>query len=141
MVRRLVAVGIHADKTCDIDLLATAHSVMPLEEAVKEGDGLLLAANELHPGINVVRHVGTILPAVGLGEVVVDLGGVEGCHPTAVALGMAEAVAVDNILPALAANPIGAGRGAVAHNLGHLGDTPVIVGIFESFRNTLVVDL
>ena len=141
MVARLVAVGVHTDEACNVGLLATTHSILSLEEAVEEGKSILLATEMFDPGVNVVRHIGAILPAVGLGEVVVDLCGVEGRHPAAVALGMGEAVGVDDILPALAANPVGASRGRVAGNLGHLGNAPVVVGIFEGLAHALIVQL
>ena len=139
MVRRLVAVGVHTDKAGDIGLVAATHSIVTFEEAVEEGDGLLLAANASHPHVKVVRHIGAILPAVGLGEVVVDLRGVEGSKPAAVALRMGETVGVDDILPTLAANPVGAGSSCVAGNLGHLGDAPVVIGVFEGLAHALVV--
>ena len=141
MVARLVAMGVHADKAGHVGLVAAAHGVVAFKEAVEELDCLVFAANKFHPGKEVVRHVCAVLPRVGLGIVVVDLRGVEGRHPAAVALGVGKAVAVDDVLPALAAYPVGAGRGCVASHLGHLGDAPVIVSILEGLADALVVNL
>ncbi len=153
MVTRLVAVGIHTDKARDVGLVAAAHRVMPLKEAIQEGDGFVLATYMLDPRIDIVRHVGAVLPAVGLGEMVVHLRGVEGREPCTVALGVGKAVAVDDILPALAAIPVFASNlftllhliaqvFAVVHcPLGHLCDTPVVVGIFKSLAHALVIHL
>ena len=140
VVRRLVAVGVHAYEARDVGLLAAAHAVAALEEAVEEGYGLVSATQVLDPCVDVVRHIGAVLPAVGLGEVVVHLGGFEGSHPGAVALGMGEAVAVYHVLPALAAYPVGACCGAVAGQLGHLCNAPVVVGVFEGLADGLVVE-
>ena len=90
--------GVHADEASDVGLVTSTQGVMTLEETVEESDGFVLASYMLDPRIDVVRHIGAILPAVGLGEVVVDFGGVEGSEPAAVALGVGKAVAVDDVL-------------------------------------------
>ena len=152
MVRGLVAVGILADEAGDVALLAACGLAAGVEERVEEGLGLGLAAHALNPCGDIVGHVGAGLPGVGLGVVVVDLGGVEGGDEASVAAGMHEAVGVHDVLPGVGAAHIGlgnlgvvvagaVGKGLVAAGLveGEGGDAPVVVGIFKSLGDRLVV--
>ena len=139
MMRRLIAMSVHADKPCNIGLVAPTHGVVTFKETVKESYGLILAANVLNPRVYVVWHIGAVLPTICLGEVVVHLGGFEGRHPSTVAFWMGKAVAVNNILPALATYPIFSSYGTIACNLSHLGNAPVIVGILQCLAYALII--
>ena len=139
VVRGFVAVGVLADEAGDVALVASAELGAAVEEAVEEALSAFGTANLPDPAFDVVRHVGAVLPAVGFGVVVVDLGGVEGGDEGTVAACVHKAVWVHNVLPRLAAARVDAADAVVADEARVFGYAPVVVGVFEGLADRLVL--
>ncbi len=155
MVRGFVAVGILSNHTGNVALVAPSGLTAGIEERVEESLGFVFATQLVYPTFYIVRHIGAVLPAVGLGEVVVDLGWVEGSDESTVAPCVHKAVAVHDILPRLGAMHIsivylfeivisGSGIGYLtARHLieGVACNAPVIERVFKCFGDSFIIQL
>ena len=155
MVGGLVAVGVLTNAAGNVNLVAPSGLTAGVEERVEKSFGFVLATQLVYPTFYIVRHIGAVLPTVGLGEMVVDLGGVKGGDETTVASCVHKAVAVHDVLPRLGAMHIsivylfeivisGSGIGYLtARHLieGVACNAPVIERVFKCFGYSFIIQL
>ena len=143
VVARLIAVCILAHEARDVvqaDILVRGFE---REEAVELPDEGLAAAEELLEAVHVVRSEEAVLPRRGLGVVASGDELLEGRRPAAVALPPAEEAgrAVEDIDIVERPAVILRGNVAAAQRLGHAGDRPVVIGVFEDTGDRLAEDI
>ena len=139
MVARLVAVGVLADLPGNVGLGAAAGLLRGAEERIDAGQERLLAAVRLHQPDQVVRHKKAVLPAVGFGVVVVDLGRVERGHEAPVEPRTHKTgLRVEHVAPVLRRAHIFLILLIPAEHLRHLRHAPVVVGVFQGLGHRLV---
>ena len=101
VVARFVPVGVLADQAGDVGLIATRGGGVRSEELVQMGLELLRTAMCGDEAIDILRREQAVLPGIGLGEIEVDLIGVEARSEPAVAARAEKARAtVEEVAPA-----------------------------------------
>ena len=136
MVAGLVAVDVLADQAGDVLGVAVVDlRIVEVEHGVQLLDRRGVAAQRLDDPAQILRREPRVLPGVALGIVrtIVDGGRVEGLAIGPVRLTRPQEAGLHIEAVAPVGRPLleGLGQVGLAHVLGHLGDGPVVIGVFD----------
>ena len=128
------------DESGDVGLLASGCFGRRGEEFVECFGKGIRPAHPIHEGAHVVGYGKAVLPCIGLCKVEVDLVGIKGFLPRGVGFTPEEpACGVKQVFPVLSALHECFVHRVVALHFGHLGDAPIVVGVFKGFGNTFAL--
>ncbi len=138
VMRRLVAVGVLPDKAGNIGLGPTAGLGTGPKQGVQQGLCALGTADGFDPSVYILRHIKRSLPSVGFGVMVVHLSGVKRGQPLPVLTRAHHSGhGVQQIAPRSGTAQVSLVALKITPQTSRLGQTPIIVGVFQIFGDRL----
>ena len=139
---RFVAMRILTNQARDVRCLAY-HSIRSIEQVIQVCAKGFLATEQLNHAVHIVRHKETILPSGSFGKLMTDSSRIELFFPVAIqTLAVEETdISVEHVAIVQGTLHVFLMNIVLTHRLRHLGNGPVIVGIFQQARNRFTLDV
>ncbi|MBA1340606.1 MAG: hypothetical protein C5S40_00510 [ANME-2 cluster archaeon] len=136
MVAGLIAMGILTNQPGDITLVSPCHFHPGIEHFVKLFSEFHRTSQEIHHSANILWNEESILPRIGLGEHEVHFCRIERRNPSTIQTATHESCfCVKNIFIILCPLDIVLIVIFVSQIFCHDGNTPIVIGIFQCFRD------